>query len=313
MGPIFKKPNRPAGRRRGLAPWLWLLPAFLFIAVYLVYPVVDTLRLSFMNARSTQFVGLDNYRFVFTTPAMQDILLNNILWIVLFTGLAVGLGLLFAVLTGRVRYEPAAKSIIFIPMAISFVAAAVIWRFVYAYQPLGFTQYGLLNAAAGTVGLDPQPWLIEQNIAFTSTLLPSPFHTNNFAIIIVGVWMWTGFAMVVLSAGLKGISREVIEAARVDGANELQIFRKIILPLVSPTIAVVATTLVIQALKTFDVVWVMTAGNFNTDVIATAMYKQMFNYQDFGKAGALAVILLVAIVPIMLISISRFRGQEEAR
>jgi alpha-glucoside transport system permease protein len=305
--------NRPASRHGGLNPWLWLLPAFFFIGVYLIYPVVDTFRLSLLDASSTRFVGIDNYLHIFTNRAMQDTLLNNLLWLVLFTSLAVGLGLLFAVLTGRVRYEPVAKAMIFIPMAISFVAAAVIWRFVYAYQPAGFTQYGLLNAAASAAGLDPQPWLIEQNIAFTQALLPSPFHTNNVAAIIVGVWMWTGFAMVVLSAGLKGISREVIEAARVDGANEFQIFRKIIFPLVSPTIAVVATTLVIQALKIFDIVWVMTAGNFNTDVIATAMYKQLFNYQDFGKAGALAVILLIAIIPVMMISINRFKGQEETR
>jgi alpha-glucoside transport system permease protein len=264
-------------------------------------------------SNSSKFIGLANYREIFTNRVMQDTLLNNVLWLVLFTGLAVGLGLLFAVLTGRVRYEATAKAMIFIPMAISFVAAAVIWRFVYAYQPPGFTQYGLLNAGAVGVGLSPQPWLTEQTIAFSHTTLPAPFHTNNIAIIIVGVWMWTGFAMVVLSAGLKGISSEVIEAARVDGANEFQIFRRIILPLVSPTIALVATTLVIQALKIFDIVWVTTAGNYNTDVIATMMYKQLFNYQDFGKAGALAVILLLAIIPIMLISINRFRSQEETR
>jgi alpha-glucoside transport system permease protein len=298
---------------RKAGPWLWLLPAFIFIGVYLVYPVIDTIRLSLLNANSTKFVGIDNYLKIFSNPVMQHVLLNNLLWIVLFTSLTAGLGLLFAVLTGRVRYESTAKAMIFIPMAISFVAAAVIWRFVYAYQPPGFTQFGLLNAGATAAGLDPQPWLSEQNVAFTNVLLPSPFHTNNIAIIAVGVWMWTGFAMVVLSAGLKGISKEILEAARVDGANEFQIFRRIILPLVSPTIAVIATTLIIQALKIFDIVWVMTAGNYNTDVIATMMYKQLFNFQDFGKSGALAVILLLAIIPVMLISINRFRGQEETR
>ena len=310
--------NRGGGRksvtrRNRLSPWLWLLPTFFFIGVYLIYPVVDTIRLSLMNAKSTEFVGFSNYIYIFTNRVMQDTLLNNLLWLLLFTGLAVGLGLLFAVLTGRVRYEATAKAMIFIPMAISFVAAAVIWRFVYAYQPEGFTQFGLLNAGAVGAGLAPQPWLSELKVPFSNVLFPSPFHTNNIAIIIVGIWMWTGFAMVVLSAGLKGISTEIIEAARVDGANEFQIFRKITLPMVSPTIAVVATTLVIQALKIFDIVWVTTAGNYNTDVIATQMYKQLFNYQDFGKSGALAVILLLAIIPIMLISINRFRGQEETR
>jgi alpha-glucoside transport system permease protein len=313
LGTLIVTPLKSAIRRKSVTPWLWLLPGFFFITVYLIYPVVDTFRLSLLNADSTRFVGLDNYVSIFTNRAMQNALLNNVLWLVLFTALAVGLGLLFAVLTGRVRYEPVAKSVIFIPMAVSFVAAAVIWRFVYAYQPPGFTQYGLANAVVTGAGLPPQPWLVEQNIPFTNTILPSPFHTNNIAVIAVGIWMWTGFAMVVLSAGLKGISSEVIEAARVDGASEFQIFRKIILPLVSPTIAVVATTLVIQSLKIFDIVWVTTAGNFNTDVIATMMYKQLFNYQDFGKSGALAVILLLAIIPVMLVSVRRFRGQEETR
>jgi alpha-glucoside transport system permease protein len=304
---------KPLARRGRLTPWLWLLPAFFFITVYLIYPVVDTFRLSLMNANSTAFAGIENYRNIFTDRTMQDVLLNNVLWIVLFTLLTVGLGLLFAVLAGRVRYEVVAKAVIFVPMAISFVAAAVIWRFVYAYRPPGFEQIGLLNAVGAGVGLEPQAWLTQQVLPYTSTTLPTPFHTNNVAIILVGVWMWTGFAMVVLSAGLKGISSEVLEAARVDGANEFQIFRHIILPLVSPTIAVVATTLIIQSLKIFDIVWVMTAGNYGTDVIATAMYKQMFNFNDFGKSGALAIILLLAIIPIMLISIRRFRSQEEIR
>jgi alpha-glucoside transport system permease protein len=304
---------RPVLRRRNWTPWLWLLPAFLFIGVYLIYPVIATLRLSFLNANSTQFVGIANYRVIFTNSITQHALLNNLLWLALFTFLCVGLGLLFAVLTGRVRYEPVAKAMIFIPMAISFVAAAVIWRFVYAYLPPGFEQYGLLNAAVTGAGLPPQPWLIQQQIPFSSVTLPTPLHTNSFAVVAVGVWMWTGFAMVVLSAGLKGISSEVIEAARVDGANEFQIFRRIIFPLVSPTIAVVATTLVIQSLKIFDIVWVMTSGNYNTDVIATQMYKQLFNFQNFGLSSALAVILLLAIIPVMLVSINRFRGQEETR
>lgn len=313
VGILASLRRRPVFRGRDIAPWIWLLPAFFFIIVYLIYPAVDTFRLSLMNANSTAFVGFDNYWFIFTTRSTQNALLNNVLWIALFTLLAVGLGLLFAVLAGRVRYEAAAKAMIFIPMAISFVAAAVIWRFVYAYQPPGFEQIGIINAGAGALGLDPVAWLIEQRVPYTGTVLPAPLRTNNIGVIMVGVWMWTGFAMVVLSAGLKGISNEVLEAARVDGANEFQIFRRIILPLISPTIAVVATTLVIQSLKIFDIVWVMTAGNYGTDVIATLMYKYMFNFRDFGKSGAMAVILLAAIIPVILISIRRFRGQEETR
>ncbi len=298
---------------RNYVHWFWLLPALVFIVIFLVYPVVDTFRLSFMNSDSTAYIGLKNYGYVFTNSATQSALLNNVLWLSLFTLLAVGLGVLLAVLTGRVRYESAAKAFIFIPMAISFVAAAVIWKFVYAYSPEGFTQIGLVNAAGTNAGLPPIAWLVEQQIPYTGQVLPTPLHTNNFALVAVGVWMWTGFAMVILSAGLKGIPTEVIEAARVDGAGEWQIFWRIILPILSPTIAVVATTLIIQALKKFDIVWVMTAGNYNTDVVATLMYKEMFNYRDFGRAGALAVILLLVILPVMLINIRRFRSQEQAR
>lgn len=281
--------------------------------MFLVYPVIDTLRISFMNDDSSAYIGLENYQFVFTNSATQSALLNNILWLALFTVLAVGLGLIIAVLTGRIRYESLAKAAIFIPMAISFVAAAVIWRFMYAFKPEGFTQIGLVNAAGTGVGLEPIAWLVEHQLPYVDQLLPMPLHTNNFALIAVGVWMWTGFAMVVLSAGLKGIPTEVVEAARVDGASEWQIFWRIILPILSPTIAVVATTLVIQALKKFDMVWVMTAGNYGTDVVATLMFKEMFNFGDFGRAAALAVILLAAILPIMLITIRRFRRQEETR
>jgi len=300
------------GQRR-LTPWLWLFWAFMFVGIFLIYPVVDTIRLSFMNDDSSAYVGLDNYSFVFTNRSTQTALLNNLLWLTLFASAAVALGTVMAVLTGRVRYEPVAKAAIFIPMAISFVAAAVIWKFMYAFKPEGFEQIGLINEVVTKIGLGPTAWLVEHPIPYVDAQLPAPLYSNNFALIAVGVWMWTGFAMVIISAGLKGIPQEVIEAARVDGAGEWQTFRRIILPQLAPTLAVVATTLIIQALKKFDMVWVMTAGNFGTDVVATLMYKQMFNFRDFGQAGALAVILLAAILPIMVISIRRFRSQEETR
>jgi len=307
---LLESNRQRAGRPspRSLVAWLWLLPALAFIAVFLIYPVVDTFRISFMNADSTAYIGIGNYVHVFTSRATQDALLNNVLWLSFFTLLAVGLGVVLAVLTGRVRYESLAKAAIFIPMAISFVAAGVIWKFVYAYSPEGFSQIGLINATGTSMGLPPVAWLVQQQIAYTGQVLPTPLHTNNFALILVGVWMWTGFAMVILSASLKGIPVEIIEAARVDGASEWQVFWRILLPMLSPTIAVVATTLIIQALKNFDIVWVMTAGNFNTDVVATLMYKQMFNFRHFGQAGALAVILLLAMIPVMLINVRRFRA-----
>jgi alpha-glucoside transport system permease protein len=213
----------------------------------------------------------------------------------------VGLGLLIAVLVDRVRYEPIAKSVIFVPLAISFVAAGVIWNFMYQYQDPSRPQTGTLNALIGLVGLGPVRFTQEQPI-------------NNFSLIFIGIWMWTGFAMVILSAGLKGISIELLEAARVDGANEWQVFRGIVFPLLLPTIFVVGTTIVITALKSFDIVFTVTNGNFGTDVIAREMWQQMFTPPgNFGRASAVAIILLLAIIPFMAINIRRFREQEAIR
>ena len=293
---------------RRLAPYLWIVPTAAFLCVFLIYPVVDTARISFLNEDSSAFVGLDNYTDVFGEEDTRTALLNNLLWVFFFTSVTIVLGLLIAVLTDRVRYESAAKAVIFIPMAISMVAAGVIWKFMYVFQPdaPGFTQWGTLNAALTAVGGSPVGWLVEKG------KIPV-FGVNNFAIIFAGIWMWTGFAMVILSAGLKGIPTEILEAARVDGATERQIFWRITIPMLSTTIAVVGTTLVIIALKTFDLVFVMTAGNFDTDVVANRMWSEMFVFRDFGVAGALAVILLFAVIPVMLITIRRFRRQEEER
>jgi alpha-glucoside transport system permease protein len=306
--------------RRWWVPWLWLAPAVLLIVVFLVYPSLDTIRRSFLDARSADWVGLDNYQFIIDNPNplaadTHAALWNNLLWLLLFTATAVPLGLLLAVLTGRVRYEAVAQSAIFIPMAISFVAAAVIWRFMYEFNP----EIGTVNAVTGTVGADPIAWLQDTRSPWIFATdagpetLPGPLQLNNFALIVVGVWMWTGFAMVVLSAGLKGIPNDILEASRVDGANEWQSFWRIIVPVLSPTIVVVATTLVIQALKKFDLIWVMTGGRFQTDVVATLFFKEAFVIRDFGVGAALAVILLAWVVPVMVISIRRFQFQEETR
>ena len=306
--------------RRWWVPWLWLAPALLLVGVFLLYPSLDTFRRSLLDARSQEFVGLDNYLFIIENPQplvsnTHVALWNNFLWLFVFTALTVPLGLVLAVLTGRVRYEALAKSAIFIPMAISFVAAAVIWRFIYEFN----ADIGTANAIATELGGEPTAWLQDKHSpwAFATDVgpdeLPGPLQLNNFSLIIVGTWMWMGFAMVVLSAGLKGISREVLEAARVDGANEWQIFWRVIIPILSPTIVVVATTLVIQALKKFDLVWVMTGGRFDTDVVATLFFKEAFIFRNFGVGAALAVVLLMWVVPIMVISIRRFQFQEETR
>jgi alpha-glucoside transport system permease protein len=283
-------------RRAKVRPWLWLLPAFLFLTAYLIWPMVQTFVFSLMDRRSRNFIGLDNYLALFGSGAFWQAVVNTLLWIVFFTAVTVAIGLLIAILTDRVRYETGVKALIFIPMAISFVAAGVIWNFMYDFDP----DIGTLNAALTTVGAEAQSWLTE-------------WPRNTFMIIIVGIWMWVGFALVILSAGLKGISTELLEAARIDGANELQVFRNIILPLLAPTIAVVGTTIVITALKTFDIVFVMTAGNFGTEVIASFFYRARFTDGNAGSAAAIAVILLLAIIPVMVINIRRFRAQEAMR
>lgn len=277
--------------------WIYLAPAAGLLGVFLVYPVITTIYLSFLDRRSEQFVGLDNYLYLITHPSTLVVFRNNLLWLVLFTGTTVTLGLLLAVLTNQVRYEAIAKATIFVPMAVSFTAAAVIWRFMYVYQPVGFEQIGVVNAFVTSLGFDPVPWITRRSV-------------NNFALIAAGVWMWTGFALVVVSAGLKGISSEIIEAARVDGASETQIFWRIILPMLKPVLLVVSVTLIINSLKVFDLVYVMTFGNHDTDVLANLMFKEMFRFGNFGRASAVAVVLLLAIFPVMLLNIRRFRREQ---
>ena len=289
-------------QRARFRPWLWLLPALLFLFVFLVWPTILTVFRSFQGKLAGDWVGLANYTWFFSSNDALVALRNNLLWVVFLTLFTVGLGLIVAVLVDRVRYETVAKSIIFVPLAISMTAAAVIWRFMFDYQTAGTAQTGTLDAIVTAFGFPPVSWLQVE-----------PLALNTIFLILVMTWMWTGFAMVILSAALKGISPELLEAARVDGANEWQVFRRIVFPLLLPTIAVVATTVVITALKAFDIVWVMTGGNFGTDVVASQMIKEMFRFSDFGRGSALAVILLIAIVPVMLVNINRFRAQEAIR
>lgn len=288
-------------RTRRITPWLFAGPALLALIFFLVYPSVETIRLSFFGKHGTTYVGFQNYIYAFTHQTMLTAFRNNALWVVLFTGLTVSLGLLFAVLLDRVRYEKIVKSIVFIPMAISMVGASTIWKFVYAYRPPGAPQIGLLNAIVVALGGEPVGWLIER-----------PW-INNLCLIVVGIWIWTGFCMVILSAAYKNIPRQLMEAARIDGANEWQVFRKVIVPLLGPTVAVVTTTMVVFVLKIFDIVYVMTNGNYATEVIANRMYKEQFAFSHYGRAATIAVVLLLLVVPMMLVNIRRFRRQREMR
>ena len=291
----------PATRRKNkLSAWLWIAPAVIFVGVFLFYPVLYTIWLSFMNADSSQFVGFKNYQSIFTTSSILEVLKNNLLWLVVGTIATVALGLIIAALVDRVRFESVAKALIFIPMAISFVGAGIIWRFIYQYEAPGQTQIGLLNAIVTAFGQGPQAWLINTSI-------------NNLLLIVVYVWMWTGFCMVIISAALKGIPTDILEAARTDGANNFTIFFRITIPMITPTLAVVATTMVINILKIFDVIYVMTGGNYHTNVIAVDYYQQLFDFNNFGLASALTVVLLIAVIPIMYVNLRRFRAQEAQR
>jgi len=294
---VFSERMKPRIR-----PWLWLAPALGLLGLFLVYPMIGTIITSLQDKFGKKFVGLTNYAWFFGSDDALTALKNNLLWLVFLTLLTVGVGLLVAVLVDRVRYESVAKSVIFVPLAISMVAAGVIWLYMYNYNPPGSPQTGTLNAAIGAVGVGPIPWLQVED-----------FSVNTFMLIIVMAWMWTGFAMVIISAALKGINPELLEAARVDGATELQVFRGIIFPLLVPTLVVISTTMIITALKAFDVVYTMTGGNLNTNVVGTLMYQEMFRFGNYARGAAIAVVLLVAIVPIMFFNISRFRAQEAIR
>jgi alpha-glucoside transport system permease protein len=282
-------------------PWLWVGPALVLVSAFLVYPSIVTFWISLLSADGKRFVGLANYIHVLTDNSVLIAVRNNILWLVFYTGGVLVLGLILAVLADRVPYEAPIKSLFFMPMAISFVAAGVIWKFMYDYKAPTETQIGTVNAVwTGIIHQNPIPWLQDHRV-------------NNFALIFVAVWIWTGFAMVITSAALKGIPMELLEAARVDGANELTVFRRIIGPLLAPTLTVIGTTLVIFALKAFDIVYVMTNGFYDTDVMARRMYGEMFANQNFGRSGAIAVILLLAVVPVLIFNLRRFRFQEAIR
>ena len=289
-----------------LRPYVFVLPAIAIVALYLVFPTIRTVIQSFTEV--PEGAGpFTNYRNAFTNPEVIQALRNNLIWLVIAPTLSVGIGLAFAALVDRVRRESLAKSFVFLPLAISFVGASVIWKFVYAWKPPGQPQIGILNAFWVWAGqlfvsfgwvekVEPIPWL--QVIPF-----------NTFAMIAIMVWLQVGFAMVVLSAAIKGVPRELTEAARIDGASELQSFWRVTIPSIWGSIITVFTTIAIAVLKVFDIIFVMTGGNFDTSVVAVRMYDEMFRFRNFGQATTMAVILLVAVTPIMVVNIRNLRRQ----
>jgi alpha-glucoside transport system permease protein len=305
--------------RGRLQPFVFVGPAVAMLIWFLAFPVLRTFWISLFNrdgppanwlnwsdlsgsfaALGERFVGLDNYVAVFTDRLMLEAFRNNIMWIVFGATLTVIIGLLIAVLADRSGFERLGKSAIFLPMAISFVGAGVIWNFIYEVRPVNAPQIGLLNAIVVGLGGQPHPWPAWTDI--------SPW--NNLFLIVIVIWLQVGYAMVLFSAALKGIPGDLMEAGRVDGANEIQIFFRIMVPYIMGTIITVATTVVIFTLKIFDVVWVMTGGQFGTDVIATQFYRQSFTARNSGYGSAIAIVLLIAIVPVMIYNLKQFREQE---
>jgi alpha-glucoside transport system permease protein len=274
-------------------------PAVAILVWALALPTLRSLRLSFMGPMGKEFVFLENYKFAFTDPIMLEAFRNNLLWMIFGTSFCVIGGIIIAVLADKSKREKLIKSLIFMPMAISFVGAGVIWKFIYAYKGEGINivEIGLLNAIVTGLGGQALPWLLV------------PFW-NNFFLIIIMVWLQTGYAMVILSSAIKGIPEAVNEAARVDGANAFRIFFNITIPSIMPTIITVTTTILIFSLKLFDIVRVMTGGNFGTNVIANEFYLRQFTYGNSGQASAIAIILLVVIVPVLAYNLREFRGRK---
>jgi alpha-glucoside transport system permease protein len=293
----------PARWRETFRPYVFVGPALVILSIFLIYPVVNTVLLSFKDRRGDEWVGLENYEFVFTDESMLRSLRNTALWIVLVPLVAVTVGLLFATLADRLRRgESLAKSIIFLPMAISFVGAAVTFRLIYSYRPQGFgSNIGVLNAIWVGLGNDPVSWLTRH-----------PW--NNLLLMLIMVWMQTGFAMVVLSSAIKAIPEEITEAARIDGASEWQVFRHITVPSILPTIVVVTTYMVINAMKVFDIVFVIgSPENNHTEVVAERMLTWFFLRNNDGYGAAVAVVLFLAVIPVMIWNVRRFRAEDAIR
>ncbi|WP_422754886.1 carbohydrate ABC transporter permease [Micromonospora sp. WMMD708] len=284
--------------REGLFALFFLLPTLLLLSVGLVVPALRTVLLSFMDAGSDNWVGLRNYGWMFSEDSIVRVLLNTLIWVLLVPLVATTFGLLYAVMVDKARFESIAKSLIFLPMAISFVGASIIWKFVYAYRSEEQDQIGLLNQIVVSLGGEPRQWLLD-----------SPL--NTFLLIVIMVWIQAGFAMVVLSAAIKAIPADIVEAARLDGVSPWQMFWQITMPSIRPALIVVVVTLSIATLKVFDIVRTATNGNYDTSVIANEMYNQAFRYGENGQGSALAVFLFILVVPIVIYQIRNLRQQRE--
>ena len=279
--------------------YVFLLPSILMLSVGLLYPAVKTIYASFFDAAGKAFIGFGNYHTIFSSSDEITVLRNTVLWVVVTPFVATAIGLLYAILVDGAKAEALAKAMIFLPMAISMVAASIIWKFVYEFRPdqPGVKQIGLLNQVVVWLGGSPQQWLLN-----------APW--NTFFLIVVMIWIQAGFAMTILSASIKAIPDDIIEAARLDGVNSLGMFRFVTLPMIRPSVIVVLTTIAIGTLKVFDVVRTMTGGNFSTNVVANEFYSQSFRASNEGLGSALAVLLFILVVPIVVYNIRQLRASE---
>jgi alpha-glucoside transport system permease protein len=281
-----------------IRPWLFLGPALLLLSVYLIFPVIQTVWLSFHDRAGDKFVGFANYAWAFSDDEFRLSIFNNILWLAVVPALCTLMGLIIAVLTDKIWWGNIAKSLIFMPLAISFVGASVIWKFVYDYRGEGQEQIGILNAIVGYFGGSPQVWIA------------LPFW-NNFFLMVILVWIQTGFATVILAAALRGIPEDTLEAATIDGAGPFKIFYRIMVPQISGTILVVWTTITVLVLKIFDIVLTMTNSQWDTTVLANLMFDWMFRGGgDFGRGAAIAIIIMIAVLPIMIWNIRKANAEQ---
>ncbi len=303
---ILNKLAESTGKRweDKIKPWAFAGPAILAIGVYLIYPAIVTIQYSFADETSSAYIGLQNYKELLTSRDFLGVLFNNLLWIAIVPALTVVLGLGVAVLADRLqpRGEKLTKTLIFLPMAISMVGAATIWKAVYDFKPAGSPQTGLFNAIGGLFGASPVAWLQ------TSTL-----HLNSLLLMVILVWTQVGYAMVLLSAAIKAVPEDTVEAGRIDGAGERRIFFSIVVPQIWATVVTVFITVLIGVMKVFDIVYVLTNGGFNTDVIGRRFYNELFTNGNNGYAASIVVILMIAIIPVLVYQVRHFRAEEAAR
>jgi alpha-glucoside transport system permease protein len=294
----------PGRLSRALLPYAFLLPAFGLIGLMLIYPTVQTVVYSFADRFSESWVGFENYTTLFSDSSFRDTLVNNLLWLAIVPAFTVAIGLGVAQLSDRLspRWEKITKSIIFLPMAISFVGAATIWRFIYTNSGEGRPQVGLLNAILTKLGVDPITFLSE-----------SQFNLNDMLLMVILIWLQTGFAMVLLSAAIKSVPEDTLEAARLDGASEWKIFWQVVVPQIRGTIITVFVTVLILVLKVFDIVYVMTNGRDDTNVLGLKFFQEIFIARDNGTAAAVVVVLLLAVLPVLVYQVRNFRAEERAR